>query len=165
MRSRCSNANRDDPGPLARLVAEGAVSHVVKEYVVTPLGEEQVHPPLIICVARAHALPPSGVPDARLLGDIFEAQPSEVVIEMGRERRAIRLQPVTLDEEDLRQAVVVVVKDGDARARILHHCGLIEFARDDHGAEPGLRRNIPEIDRRSLHALGQRAHGLILGSR
>ena len=129
------------------------------------LGEKQVHVSVVIGVARAHTLPPSGVSEAGLLGHVLKVKPAEIVVKMRRKGHWTLFQPVPLDNENIRQAVVIVVEDGHARAGIFHQGGLIQIAGDDHGTEPGLGRHVPEIDSRGFHPGRKGPHGLILSFR
>src|ERR1022692_1050484 len=150
---------------LAGLVAKSAVSHVVEEHVVTPLADEQVHISVVIRVAGAHTLPPSEVADAGFLSDVLKAKPAEIVIKVRRKGHRTWLQPVALDQEYIRQSVVVVVEDSHSRAGVFDHEGLVQVAGDDYSVEPSLGCHIPKIDSRSLHARRERAVGLIRGAR
>jgi hypothetical protein len=108
MRSRCPTRDGTIQAAFTRLVEERAVSVVVEEYVVQRWVRNRSTFPCYP-IARTDTLPPSGVPDARLLRHVLIAERAAVLIEVRHERRR---QTVSLDKKEFRQAVVIVVEDG-----------------------------------------------------
>jgi len=84
---------------------------------------------------------------------------------MRRERNRTWLQAVSLDEEDVRQAVVILAEDGYPRPGSFDDGGLIQVSGDDHGFESRLGRHLTEVDDRGFHASRERFYGSIRRSR
>ena len=72
---------------LLRFVAERAISQVVQENVMPPLGDEEIHVAFVIRIAGADSLPPAEVADAGFGGHVLKAKAAEIVIKMRRQRR------------------------------------------------------------------------------
>ena len=126
---------------LLSFVAEGPVAEVAQKNVVPPLAEEEIDISVVVEVAGADTLAPAEMPDARLLRHILKAKVAEVVIEERRQAAGrTGLQPVGVHDEDVEQAVVVVVEEGDARAGVLDDVGLVLFAGNHDSGESGARR-------------------------
>ena len=66
--------------PLLGLVLERAIAEISIENVLSPLGDEQVRISMIVYVSDTDALSPSGGLDSRLVGNVFESQPAQIVI-------------------------------------------------------------------------------------
>ena len=129
----------------------------------SPLGDEEIDVAIVIRVTGADSLPPAEVAYTGFGGDVLKAKSSQVVIEVRHEGRPCIVQPVALNQEDIREAVVVVIEDRNAGTRIFDDVGLIEVAGDHRCREPGLRPKIAEVRDRRFHAGGKRAHRLISG--
>ena len=72
------------------------------------------------------------------------------------------MQPVALQKEDIRKAVVVVIEDRHPSACVFHDVGLIDLAGNHFSGESRLRRDIAEIHLRCLHSWRKRTHRRIL---
>src|SRR6266566_865695 len=99
-------------------VGEGAVAVVVVEDVFAVVRDVEIFPAVVVVVADAYALAPPGVSQSGSCGDVGESAVMVVAIEVARwgfsrrggiERRAVH-------DKNVGPAVVVMVKDGDARA-------------------------------------------------
>ena len=98
-----------------------SVALVVEEAVLAVAGDVEVVEAVVVIVADAGALAPTGREEAGLGGDVGEGAVVVVVEEMvggfcccrGRSRSS---EFASVDEEDVGPAVAVVVEDGDAGA-------------------------------------------------
>src|SRR5581483_3226945 len=133
---------------LLRHVGESAVAVVVPQHAVTPVSDEQVVPAVVVEVAGADALPPTGVRHARLHRDIGKGPVAVVLIEAadGRPaRRPLRLEARPVDEEDVEPPVVVVINKGTAAAGSLEQESVPALAAEDRpGAQARLTRDVDE---------------------
>ncbi len=63
-------------------VGEGAVAIIVQEHVVSPESDEEIGEAVVIVIAGADALAPSGERDTGFLGDVGESAVAIIVIEV-----------------------------------------------------------------------------------
>src|ERR1019366_2970531 len=137
---------------LARHIGEGSVSVVMEENIVTPERAEQVIPSIVVIVAYAYARLPPRPSEARLFRDVCEGTVT-VVLEKMRgglfPGSPVRVQPASIREIDVEPSVIIVVKECDAAAFRLNNDALMVDTSPDIGdVQPGLSRNIDELNRR-----------------
>src|ERR1700722_12505173 len=107
--------------PLLGLVLEPAIAEIPIENVLSPLGDEQIRIPMIVYVSDTDPLSPSGGLDSRLLSNVFEFQPAQIVIkEMLRRDRACP-ERSCVDQKNVGQPVIIKVDDRDAVAGGLYN--------------------------------------------
>ena len=97
-------------------VGESAVAVVVIEDVFSVVGDVKIFPAVVVIVADAHALAPTGVREAGFLRDVGKGSVVIVVVEVAR-RSSLGgrcVESGAVDNEDVRPAIVVVIEDGDA---------------------------------------------------
>src|SRR5690349_13446821 len=71
---------------LLRHVGEGAISVVVIKSVLTPVGDEEVVPAVVVVVSDAHSLTPTSARQPRLRGHVGECPVAIVMIQMAGRR-------------------------------------------------------------------------------
>ncbi len=145
--TRAPRLSRSAHACLVRHIGEDAVI-VVIEMVLAVVSDVEIFPAIVIVVADADALSPAARGQARFRGDIGERAIVIVVVEMIR--RAVagfrRFQGCTVDDEDVRPAIIVVIEDGDACSGCLDDVLLaVETAEDLRHREPGLPRDVNEV--------------------
>src|SRR5277367_879622 len=91
-------------------VREGAVAIVAIQNIFSVVGDEQVFVTVIVIIADADALAPSGVGEAGFLRDVGERAVVIVVVKMARGRLACgkTVERGAVHDEDVWPAVVVV---------------------------------------------------------
>src|SRR5205807_10541569 len=145
-------------------VGERAVAVVVIENIFAVVGDIKIFEAVIVVVTDAHALSPAGVSQARFFGDIGERAVVIVVVEVARRGLARRqgFQLGAVHDKNIRPAVVVVVKNGDARSRRFNDVFFCVFTAKNYWCnEPGLLRDIGEMhDRFAVCTLGFGSVGL-----
>src|SRR6266498_500734 len=129
-------------------IGEGAVAIVVIKHNAAVVGDDQVVEAIVVVVADAASLSPTGSCQPCLFGDVREGAISIVMEEkIGRLMRwRDALEPSAVDHEDVEPAVVVVIKERDAAAGFFED---VSLARDtaihiQRCAEPRLDRNVLE---------------------
>ena len=119
------------------------------EDVLTEVGDEQVVIAVVVVVADAHALSPSGVVEPGLQGDVGEGAVAVVLEEVAIRLLAFgeALEPPAVDQENVEPVVVVVVVEGDAAAGGFEQVLVLVLAAEDgFGVEAGLLADVDEGD-------------------
>src|SRR5580700_10001845 len=98
------------------LITKGPVPLVAIKDILPPLGDEDIYVSVVVDVARAYPLPPAGVRQPCLAGNIFKLQATKVVIKQRCWCSPAWLKTIAVDEENIRQSIVVVVEDRDSIA-------------------------------------------------
>src|SRR2546423_12792070 len=116
-RTTCTPARfwRKQP-PLLSFILEGAIAKISIENILSPLGDEQVRISMIVYVSNTDSLPPSGGLDSRLVGDVFEFQPAQIVIKKMLRLDGVGPEHPCVDQKNVGQAVVIEIEDRDAVA-------------------------------------------------
>src|SRR6266404_2543211 len=99
-------------------VREGAVAVVVVENVFSEVGDEEIVGAVVVVVAHAHGLPPSGMEQAGFGGDVRESAVAIVFEETVRGflSGGKTFEAPAVDEKNVEPAVVVVIVESDAAA-------------------------------------------------
>ncbi len=117
--------------------------------VLAEISDEQVVVAVVVVVADADALSPSGVLEPGLQRDVGKGAVAivlEQVVE-GLFARRKAFEPPAVDEEDVEPAVVVVIVEGDAAARGLEQIlVLVLAAKDGLGVQSGFFGDVDEGD-------------------
>src|SRR5216683_2966269 len=129
-------------------VGEGAVAVVVVEDVFAVVRDVEIFPAVVVVVADAYALARPGVSQAGFCGDVGESAVMVVAIEVARWgfpwREGIKRRAV--HDKNVGPAVVVIVKDGDARSGGFDNVLFRVFAAENHRCvQPGLLRDIDKM--------------------
>jgi len=135
---------------------------VAIEAVLAIVGDVKIVPAVVVVVADTDALSPTAGGEARSRGHIGERAVMVVAIEMIRRPPAgfRRFQGCAVHDEDVRPAIVVVVEDGDARARGLDNVLLaVNTAEDLRHCQSSLLRDVNEVGN-SLLRRRRRLRGL-----
>ena len=139
-------------------VGKCSVAVVVVENIFAVVGDVQIFEAVIVVIADAHALSPASVSQAGFFGDVGECAVVIVAIEVAGRHLAgrQRFQLGAVHDENIRPAVVVVIKNGDARSRRFNDVFFCVFAAKNYRCnEPGLLRDIGEMhDRLGVCILG-----------
>ncbi len=139
-------------------VGERAIAIVVVENVFAVVRNIQIFEAVVVVIAHAHALTPTGVGQAGSCGDIGERAVVIVAVEVacrsfarwqGFQRRAV-------DDENVGPAVIVVIKDGNTGPRSLDDVFLRVFAAEnDRCSKSGFLGDVGKMrDRPGVCALG-----------
>ena len=77
------------------------------------VGDVEIFPAVVVVVADANALAPTGVGEAGFFRDVGEGAVVIVVVEMacGQFSRGGRIEACAVNDEDVGPAVVIIVKD------------------------------------------------------
>ena len=121
-------------------IGERAVTIVVIQNVFAVIGNVKIFPAVVVVIADANALAPSGAEQAALPNDIGKGAIMIVVVEMaGRGFDGGKaFEGGAVNDEDVRPAVIVVIKDGDARSGGFNDVLLgVGAAEDDDVREAG----------------------------
>src|SRR5580700_3027843 len=97
-------------------VGESAIAVIVIEDVFSVVSDVEIFPAVVVVVADANALAPSGVGQASFLRDVGKSSVMIIMIEVACRNfaRRKRAEAGAVHDEDVGPAVVVVVEDGDA---------------------------------------------------
>ena len=97
------------------------------EHVASPARDEQVVEAVVVVVADAAGLPPTGVGQAGFARDIGKRAVAIVVEEIagGLAAGGGGIEGGTVDQEDIEPAVVIVVDEGDAAAHLFDQILLV----------------------------------------
>ena len=135
------------------LIAKGPVPLIPIEDILSPLGDEDIYVPVVVDVTCAYSLPPAGMRQPCLAGDIFKLQATKVAIEQRRWCGSALLETIAVDKENIRQSIVVVVEDRDPVSGGLNDVLFVLFcAGDIDTRQAGLRGNVFIPHRRRLHS-------------
>src|SRR5437016_11374639 len=130
-----------------RYIRESAVAVVVKKVALAVGGYEKIVVAVIVVVAHSHAHAKHLHLQSRLVGYVRERAVLIIVIEL---RRGVFLNvagPVhAVHEKNVRPSVIVVVDEGHTRSHRFGEKFLSESAIVVDAAEPGLLRDVPELD-------------------
>jgi len=129
-------------------IGERAVTIVVIQNVFAEVSDVKIFPAVVVVIADADALAPSGVEQAALPSDIGKCTIMIVVVEMagGGFGSGKTFEGGAVDDEDVRPAVIVVIEDGDAGPGGFNDVFLgVDAAKDDDVREAGLFRDVGEI--------------------
>ena len=88
------------------------------ENILPVVGYEKIIPAVIVIVSDANPLPPAGVPESSLGGNIGKGAITIIAKKMRDRFTSSRkpLQPPTVHQEDIEPAVVIIVVKCDATA-------------------------------------------------
>src|SRR2546426_11131965 len=117
------------------------------EAVLAVIRDVDVFPSVVVVVADAHTLAPSGRGQARSCGDVGEGAVVIVAIEMvgGSFSGGRAFEFGTVDQENVGPTVIVVVKDGDAGSSSFDDVLLrVEAAEYVLGGEAGFLGDVSE---------------------
>ena len=129
-------------------ISESAVAVVVQQHVVTPEGNKQILPAIVVIVTRTDPLPPARQRDPGLLGYVSERAIPIVVIKVAGRFLPLRktCQSAPVYQEHVRPAVIVIIEKGDAAPSRLDDVFLpLLIAVHGLGRESGTRRDVDEI--------------------
>src|SRR5262249_25450671 len=130
-------------------VGERSVSVVVIENIFAEIRDEEIFVAVVIVIADADALAPSGVADSGLRGDIRKRSVA-IVFEKMRGRRLPRrktFEARAVHQKNIEPAIVVVVVESDAAARRFEQIFVFMFAaKDRFDVEASLLRYVDEAD-------------------
>src|ERR1700683_5134842 len=98
-----------------------------------PIGDEEIRVSIVVIITRADSLTPAGESDARFLGYIREGAIVIVAIEVAGWFLALgeSSESGTVYQENVRPAVIGIVKEGRAAASAFHDVFLEVFAAED----------------------------------
>lgn len=127
---------------------KSSVAIVAIKDVFSVVGDVEIFPAIIVIIADADSLPPTGVGQAGFARDLGESAVVIVMVEMtGREvAGGRRIESGAVNDEDVRPAIVVIVEDGDAGPGSLDDVFLgVHAAKDFRGRETCFFGDIGEM--------------------
>lgn len=104
-------------------IGEGAVAVVMIQNVAAPVADEQVVVSVVIVIADATTLPPTVAQQACLGSHVSECAIAIVTKQKGC-GLATSLQGRSIHEEDVKPAIIVIVKQRDAATHLLEKISL-----------------------------------------
>src|SRR5579862_938915 len=134
-----------EPGSLGN-VSECSITIVVEKNVVTPVGQKQVVPAIVVIIANTGAHAPAGPAQTRLLCNV-DKSPVPIVLEEVAggflSRRPGGVKPGPVGKIDIQPPVLVIIKKCDSTSFGLHNVFLaLHAAPDVSDVQPGLRGHI-----------------------
>ena len=137
------------------LVTKRTVSLIAIQDVLAPLGHEEIGISIIIEVARANALAPTGMRQPGFGGYIFELEAAEVVIEKVCGRGQTLIKPIAIHQKNIGQPIIVVVEDRNPISGRLDD-KLLAFLRSRNidSGQSGLSRQVFVPHYRRFHSGG-----------
>src|SRR4029077_9899939 len=97
-------------------IGKRAVAVVVVEDVLAEVGDEEIVEAVVVVIADADGLPPAGMNEARLSGDVGESTVAIIFVQAIGGLLAGRkaFQTRAIHQENIEPAIVVVIVEGDA---------------------------------------------------
>src|SRR6266853_985360 len=129
-------------------ISERAVAVVVVQNIFSVVSDVQIFEAVVVVIADAHPLAPAGVSQPSFFGDIGERAVVIVVVEVARRRFGSwqRFQFCAIHDENIRPAVMVIIKNGYARARGFNDVFFCRFAAKNYrSSEPSFLRHVGEM--------------------
>src|SRR4029077_21213679 len=130
-------------------IGKRAVAVVVVEDVLAEVGDEEIVEAVVVVIADADGLPPAGMNEARLSGDVGESTVAIIFVQAigGLLAGGKAFQPRAIHQENIEPAIVVVIVEGDAATGGLQQIFVFVLAAKNHfGVEAGFFRDVYEID-------------------
>ena len=132
-------------------VGKRAVPVVVIQNIFPVVGDIKIFPSVVVVVAHTNALPPSGVRQAGLVRGVAERPVMVVAIQViggaFPDGKSFKLRAV--DNKDVRPAIVVEIKDGNARTGSLNDVFLGGLAaKNIHHRKAGFLCHVREVRQR-----------------
>src|SRR5260370_885203 len=129
-------------------LGERAVAVVVVQNIFSVVSDVQIFEAVVVVIADAHPLAPAGVSQSGFFRHIGEGAVVIVVVEVARRRfggrQGFQFRPV--HDENIRPAVIVVIKDGHAGARGFNDVFFCGFAAENYrSSETGFLRHVGEM--------------------
>ena len=128
-------------------VGEGAVAIVVIQNILTVVGDEEVIEAVVVVIADADALSPTGTAETGFVGDVGEGAVTIVLEEVRARFLAFgeAFQTRAVYDKDVEPAVVVVIVEGNSAAgRLEQIFVLVLSAKDGFGIQARFRCDINE---------------------
>src|SRR5712671_3277012 len=128
-------------------VGKRAVPIVVIQNIFPVVGDVQIFPSVVVVVAHANALSPTGVRQSGLVRDVAERPIMVVAIQViGGAFGGKSLELRAVDNKDVRPAIVVVIKDGNTRTGSLNNVFLGGLAaKNIHHRKTSFLRDVGEV--------------------
>src|SRR4029077_968081 len=153
---------RADTGLLCD-IGEGAVTVIVVQHVLAPIGDKQVLKAVVVVIAHANAGRPTRAEQTGLGGHIGKSAVTIILVEAVGSSFGGGLESCPAEEENVEPAVVIVIEQGASAAHCLHDVFLLgDAAIDRWKMQPRRFRNVRKLgvkrkaggftSRRRLHA-------------
>ena len=130
------------------------------ERVLAVVGEEKIFETIVVVVADANSLSPTGARQAGFAGDVSECAVA-IVLEQIADRffaRGETLKAPAIHQKDIQPAVVIeVVKSGAASGGLQQIFVLVHSAENDLGVQARFARHIDELHVQSRFFFGWRS--------
>lgn len=146
-------------------IRECAIAVITPKRAIAPITDEEIFMPVVVIVAGAHALAPTGPRHACLRRNVGERAVAVVLVEAADRLLTFRergLKTRAVYKEQVEPAVIIVIKEGDAAAGGFEQKLVLLFgSKDRFRIETGFARYIDELDakRKAGYKRIEREHG------